>query len=429
MSWLAVGLALLAIPAVRPDTVRLEVLQRAAVEHDPRARQFWLQQKAAELRLADLTAERLPALTLEGSATHQSEVPAIPLELPNASIPIPPKDRIEAKVGVQQLIYDSGVLRRRRAVERARLVEESAALRAALYPLHAQVNEAFFGALSQQARLAESATLIADLEARLALVRAQAMAGAALPGDTAAVRAELLRAEQSRGEAAAGLRAARGVLAELTGLPITADDPLALPDLAAKAARMRDAATDRSVTEHPQYAAFAARLESLRRQSELAAAGSGPRLSAFGQWAYGRPGLEQFTDRLHAYWLAGVEVSWRPWDRGTTDRAEELYEVQRSTVASEEEAFRAGLRRAVLDQEATIDRLAGALASDERIIVLREQVERQAQAQLGERAITPAAYVTIRRELQQARLARWNHRVELARAQATYLTTLGTAPW
>ena len=97
-------------------------------------------------------------------------------------------------------------------------------------------------------------------------------------------------------------------------------------------------------------------------------------------------------------------------------------------IDTEEAAFSAGLRRQVLDEEATIDRLTEALATDERIIELRGQVERQARAQLAERVITPAAYVSVRRDLQDARLARGRHRVELARAQASYLTTLGAAP-
>jgi len=52
-------------------------------------------------------------------------------------------------------------------------------------------------------------------------------------------------------------------------------------------------------------------------------------------------------------------------------------------------------------------------------------VERQARAQLDERAITASAYVDVRSKLEEARIARQRHAVELARARARYLTTLG----
>ena len=72
-----------------------------------------------------------------------------------------------------------------------------------------------------------------------------------------------------------------------------------------------------------------------------------------------------------------------------------------------------------------MERLQAAIQTDEQIIALRAQVERQARAQLAERAITPAAYVDVRTDLKEARLAQQRHRVELARARAQYLTTLG----
>jgi outer membrane protein TolC len=428
MTGLVVGLMLLRGPTAAQDTLRLPALQAAAVEHDPRARQMALREAAGELRLANLATGWLPALTMTGSASHQSEVPAIPLKVPGATIPVPPKDRYEAAVSVEQALYDSGVLGRQREAERARLKSELAQVSATLYPLRAQVNEAFFQALSLQSALGETAALMADLEARLELVRAQAREGAALAGDTAAVRAELLRAGQSRSEAEAGRRAALGVLAELTGRPVAEAEVLAIPDFASEVAAIRQSGDDAVAAVHPQYAVFAAQRAALASESEVVEAEAGPRVAAFGEWAYGRPGLEQFTDRFHSYWMAGVRVHWQPWNWHTTARQREILEVQREVIDTEEAAFSAGLRRQVLDEEATIDRLTEALATDERIIELRGQVERQARAQLAERVITPAAYVSVRRDLQDARLARGRHRVELARAQASYLTTLGAAP-
>jgi outer membrane protein TolC len=404
------------------DTLELRALQRAAVEHDPRARELALQERATGHRLANLRTSRLPALTFGGEATHQSEVPAIPLELPGVTVPIPPKDRYEASVGVEQLLYDSGALNGQRKAEEARLAEEQATVRAALYPLRAQVNEAFYGALALQERLSEIATLTTDLEARLELVRAQAREGAALPGDTAVVKAELLRAEQSRSEAAAGLRAALAVLSDLSGRSISEGEVLALPELADAVGRIR---SGEDGTGHPRYAVYRAQRESLAVRAAALQAETGPRVSAFGRWAYGRPGYEQFTDQFHDYWMAGIRVQWQPWNWRKTEREQEALGVQSEIVSAEEAAFRAGLRREVEDDEATMERLEAALASDATIIELRAQVERQARAQLEERAITPAAYVSIRRDLQEARLAERRHRVELSRARAGYLTTIG----
>jgi outer membrane protein TolC len=425
------GIALALVLAAAPgrDTLRLPELQQAALRQDPRARQAALQTQATELRLANLHAERLPAFAGRAQATHQSEVPAIPISLPGgAAPPIPPKDQYEARVEVEQLLYDGGVLSRRRGAERAQLGVEQARVAADLYPLRDEVNEAFFTAFLLQERAAEVSTLIEDLEARLAMLRAQVRNGAALPGDTAVVLATELKAMEDRAEVAAGRRAALGRLSVLTGTAVSEQDVLALPRLADEVEGLRAAAGGAAPLiprARPEYAVFAARRERLERDGAVVAARLRPQVSAFAQLAVGRPGFAQFEREIHDYWLAGVRMRWAPWTWGTNDRERALLGVQRQIVDTEEAAFTARLQRQVQDELAEMARLEAALETDERIIALREQVERQARAQFEERVITAAAYVDARTDVQGARLARQRHRVELARARASYLTTLG----
>ncbi len=63
-----------------------------------------------------------------------------------------------------------------------------------------------------------------------------------------------------------------------------------------------------------------------------------------------------------------------------------------------------------------------------RSSTLRTEVERQARAQYDEGTITTADYVETRTDVLEARLTLERHRVELAQARASYLTTLGLTP-
>jgi outer membrane protein TolC len=396
-------------------------------------RRLELQEAATGLRLRKIDVERLPQVRVRGEATHQSEVPGIPVNLPNVEVPQPPKDRYEAALHADWLLYDGGVLDARRRIERAQLAVAMAELASELYPLRVEVTESFFTALLLQERMGEVTTLIEDLGVRLSEVRAQIRAGAALPGDTAAVRAEMLRVMQERSELAAERRTSLGVLGMLTGREISETDPLALPDLSAEVVRVRIATEGQpprrgapaALQAHPQYTVFAVRRERLEREAALIRARSRPQASAFGQLAYGRPGLKQFTDEFHDYWLAGVRLQWVPWDWGTTGREREALRIQQQIVDTEEAAFSERVQRQVQRPLQAMQRLQAALEMDEQIIALREQVERQARVQFAERVILAAAYMDIRTDLQEARLARHRHRVELARARAEYLTTLG----
>lgn len=428
MRTLALALLVAAVPAAAQDTLRLGAMQDAAVRRDPRMRQLELQETAAALRLRNVAAERLPQLTLRGEATYQSEVARIPISLPGGeSPPVPPKDHLSAALEVQQLVYDGGVLGRRADLERAQLQVARAEVMAALHPLRDEVNEAFFSAFLLQERAAETEALMTDLEARLAVVRAQVRNGAALAGDTALVVAELLRAAQARDEIAADRRAAVAVLSALVGRPVGDRDVLALPDLAQEVARARLAGGPMTpaLRERPEYARFSALRERIERERDLVTARARPTVAAFGNLAYGKPGYAQFRDDLHDYWMAGVRVSWSPWTWGRTGREREGLAVQQRIADTEEAAFTDRLARQVEDEVQAMARLEGTLETDDRIIALRQQVERQRRAQMDERAVTPDRYVEARTDLQEARLARQRHRVELARARARYLTTLG----
>ncbi len=137
------------------------------------------------------------------------------------------------------------------------------------------------------------------------------------------------------------------------------------------------------------------------------------------------PGLNQFRTTSDAFWQAGIRVEWRPWTWRSAGREAEALRLQQRVLETEEQAFARSLARAVATQIEDIKRLRAALAEDERVVALRDTVERQARLQHDEGAITTADYVETRTDVLEARLILQRHRVELAQARAAYLTTLG----
>lgn len=404
------------------DTLRLAELERAALAVDPRAGQAALQRARTALRLRSLAAERLPALDLDGQGQYQSAVTSVPIRLPGVNVPVPPHDTYDAYLRAQERLLDP-TLGPRRAVERAQLAESEARLRTTLYSQRQQVDDAFFTALSLQSRAEELSTAVTDLEAQLAVARARVRAGAALAGEAAALEAQLLARREDLRAADADRQAALAVLADLTGRPIGPRDLLLLPS--ADGAAPPPPAVD-SLRRRPEYEQFERTRDLLRAQEAVVAAQEKPRVSAFARVGYGRPGLDMLSNAFQGYWLAGVQVQWTPWSWGTTARDREALEVERRITSTEEAAFTASLRRAVVRDSATIARLDATQATDERIIALREQVLAEARAQFREGVITAAQYVDRETDVLQARLARAAHRVDLARARAEVATMIGT---
>ena len=322
-SLLTVGLvvALARSPVAQAqDTLQMTQLQELALRTDPRTAQFDLLRRASELRRAAIGSERLPQLSLNGWASHQSDVTRPSLNVPGAVFPDLPRDRWQSTLDVDQLLYDGGNTSRRRELERARYAESAAEVNVALYGLRSEVNSAFFSAFLLQQRSAEYEALVTDLDARLAAVRARVEAGTALRREAAEVEAERVRATLQRDEAQAARRASLAILADLAGRAYRHDG-------SARAAG-RSTGEKSAIDCRPRWRRFAAGPSSsdssspelaLGQEAALAGTENAPRVSAFGQGGVGLPGLDQFRTTSDAFWQAGVRVEWRPW----TWRAEE----------------------------------------------------------------------------------------------------------
>jgi outer membrane protein TolC len=403
------------------DSLRLDQLQAAAAQRDPRARQLAIREAQSALRLRSIAAERLPSIAGSAQAQHQSVVTRFPAP-PGAAVPTLPHDTYDANVGVTEPLLDP-TRSARVAVERAQLARARADVAAALHGVRQQVNTSFFAAAALSARREALGATIADLEAQARVVESRVRNGTALRSELSAISAELLRRRQDDAQLLAERDAALRVLSDLTGVTLPSDVALALPALEHRVADAR--ARQDSIVARPELERFERMRELLGRQADVAGAQTKPRVSAFARAGVGKPGLNMLSTRPESYWIGGVQVQWSPFDWGRSARDRQTLELERDAVATESAAFRDAIRRATVADLATIDRLERALAGDDEIIALREQIVRETAARFRESAITAAEYVDRQTDLLTARVTRGLHRVELAQARAAYLTTLG----
>jgi outer membrane protein TolC len=285
------------------------------------------------------------------------------------------------------------------------------------------VNDAFFAAAALQERAGALAAAIRELEGRLRETTTRVQNGAALPAEAAAVEATLLQRRQDALQTTADRRAALARLARLTNRSISESDTLPVPDLADAVAQARQSADE--VRARPEYTQFARTRDRLARQQDATVTQDEPRLSAFGRVGYGRPGLDFISDQFESYGLAGVKVQWKAWTWGSSGRERQALKLQEDIVSTDEQAFTKSVDVANQTDLEAIDRLRESLALDDRILALREEVERSTGARFQEGVVTASDYLDRQSELLQARFARAGHRVELAQASARLLTSLG----
>jgi outer membrane protein TolC len=404
------------------EPLQLGALQREAAAADARTREVELLSQQTDLRLRSIAVERLPSVSALGQSQYQSDAPNAPFNGPDGQpVFASPKFTYDASLRVDQRLYDAS-MQPRRDLARADLAESQARVRTALFALRQEVNDAFFGAALLQEQLAALTATLDDLEGRLTEMTRRVREGAALAGEAAAIEATLLQQRQQADGLRSSRRAALARLAILTGRAIDPDAAVVLPELTDRLSQARETPGARA---RPEYEQFDRARDRAARQQDVAKAADRPQLSAFGRGGYGRPGLNFASDRPEGYALAGVQLQWRAWTWGTSDREREVLALQQTIVTAEEAAFTSTLRRATQADLAAIEHLEASLPTDDRVVALREGIDRTARVRLGEGVITASEYLDRRTEWLNAQFERSRHRVELAQARARVLTTLG----
>ncbi len=422
---IAVAVCALTLPAngqARPDTLFLDDLQRAAEQVDRRGVQTELLAKQSLLRLQSIRSERFPALTATGTAQYLSDVPQIGAVLPGVRIPSPYNDQYDGSIALRQPLFDA-TRRSRTVVEQAQNLESQARIRTALWQQRAAVSEAFFGVALRDAQLRALDVAIAGLDARMRVASTRVGSGAALPSEQLLIEAERARRMQSREELVIERAATYDLLSALVAreLPAGAVLSVRLPATSATLARV----TADTLHARPEFAQFERTRAVFDARRAVTTAQDLPRVSAFGRTGYGRPGLNALGRSFDAYWTAGVQVEWTPWNWGRTRRELEVQSLQDATVRSDEAAFRESLTRAALTERARMQSLERSLAADDSIVILRERILQETRLRYDEGEVNAADYIARLSEHLAAQLDRDVRRLRLNEARARYLTTLG----
>lgn len=409
--------------AATREPLQLAALQREARDADARGREIELLARQSDLRVRNIEVERLPSVGALGQSQYQSDVPTAPFALPNGQRAFAsPRFTYDASLRVDQRLFDPSI-KPRIAVARADLAESQARVWTSLFALRAEVNDAFFTAALMQEQIGALSATIDSLEGRLREMNVRVREGAALVGEAAAIEATMLQHRQRLDELNATRATALARLGTLTSRSFDADATLVLPELDVATTNARDA-LDR-VRARPEYEQFDRTRDRVARQQQVTAAADRPQLSAFGRVGYGRPGLNFVDDQPETYGLAGIQLQWKAWTWGTAHREKDALALQQSIVTAEEQAFTSGMRRSIEADLAAVDRLQRALGADDRIVALREGIDRAAKLRLQEGVTTAADYLDRNAETLGAQFDRARHRVELAQARARLLTTLG----
>lgn len=285
--------ALPIVPAPSPATpvaarYTLAQLTQLALQHNPDTRAAWAAAQAAAAELGIATADYLPSIDANASATRSRSATS-------SGAPLPRQTRYNANLSVSYLLFDFGARGATRDAARAGLIAANLDQNQAIQNVVLAVEQAYYQLLGLQALEVATEQSLNTAEANLSAVKRRVAAGLATVGDVYQVETTVAQArlnlQQAQGQAAA----ARGTLATAAGLAV--DTPLPLepwPTQApiAEVTAVVEELLTQARAQRPELIAAQARVEAAQASRRAAAAGGWPTLSLTGN-----SGRTRFVDQ------------------------------------------------------------------------------------------------------------------------------------
>lgn len=358
----------------------LEECQRRAQDNYPLVRQYGLIEKARGYDLSNAGKGYLPQFSLSGKATYQSDITRLPVEIPNLDIKTVPKDQYQVMLEVQQTLWDGGDIRFRKRLTRAASEVELEKQHVDMYALTDRVNQLFFGILLLDEQLKQNSLLQEDLGRTHKQVADYIANGIATLSDLDAVSVEQLNTRQHRVELETTRRAYLSMLAAFTGKDLSSETVLLKP--------AAEENIDRQMNNRPELRWYDAQGEQLHQQEAALNTRLMPRFGLFVQGAYGNPGLNMLKDEFNAYYMAGVRMSWNFGSLYTLKNDRRRIDNTRQQIETGRDVFFFNIRLQATQQDAGIVSMRRQMADDDKIIRLRGNIRRAAEAKVQNGTMT-----------------------------------------
>lgn len=417
-------LCLLLLPGIAKGQEKITLAQcyEWARANYPQIRQYGLIGQTEQYNLSNAVKGWLPQVTVNAKATYQSDVTKLPFDadklsavMPGLEIPALSKDQYQVVAELNQNIWDGGTIHTSRQLTKAQATADREQLESDLYTLNDRVNQLYFGCLLQEELIRQNVLLQKELQINIDRITAMMANGVANQSDRESMEVELLNARQKEIELKASRVAFGRMLSAMIGKPYDKDRILEVPNVPGNPLS--------GEINRPELKALDAKSYLLELQNKQITSGLMPRIGAFVQGGYGRPGLNMLEDSFDPFYIAGVRLSWNMGKLYTlkNDRRKVATTLQQVEVQREIFLFNTSLE--LMQQNTEIQKISDLMKADDEIIRLRTSIKNAAEVKLENGVISVTDLI---REINAEDMAKQTaaaHRIQHLNAVYNYMYT------
>jgi outer membrane protein TolC len=401
------------------DTLKIEDCIGIAGNRSPVSRQRVLYDEAFKYKMKNVNINWYPSVGLNAQAVYNSE--AIDFsEIIGGSLPISihslPQDQYKVWVEINQQIFDGGTTKALKGMEKAGHEVEIQQTMADLLSVRQQVTQIYFSLLLTQKSAEILHISVNDLVEKKNVVQSGVKYGV-VPGENLlAMDAEEIALQQKLTELDLSRDQFIHILSILMDTTIQSGVKLVEP--------VGITATDENGIR-PEIKAMEQQKDLLLANQKLVTSGDYPKLFAFSQVAYGRPGYNMLSRDFHTFYSVGVGMKWNFLNYGDHKRQKKILEIQKGIIDVKRDNFNDQLEIQLQMEKTNISKYEALMLQDAEIVKLRKAIAERSLSKLNNGSITSTDYLTDMNAEIQAKLQYEQHKVMKLQSAFNYLLLQG----
>ena len=389
------------------ETVTLQETQQLAKEHYPLIKRNGLIEKTKAYTLENIAKGWLPQINVVGQATYQNEVTQLPFALPNSSVEPLSKDQYKVYADIQQAVYDGGLISNQKKLAKIQSETEIQKNEVELDKLEERINQIYFGILQSQEQLKQTEITKNDIENGLKKASAQLEYGTIFRSQVDVLKAQLIGLEQRQIEVQSLRKNLIETLSLFTKKDFSENTVFETPEKLLLTGE----------NNRTELKLLSLQQQFLETQKSLVQSKNLPKLGAFFQGGYGKPGFNMLRNEFDVFYISGLRLQIPISGYYTKKNDLALLNTQQQDLEIQKENFLFNQNFSTIRNNEELEKLQKLIQKDEELIVLRQSIKKASLAQLENGVINTSDYLREVNAEEQARIQKTTHEIQFLLTQ------------
>ncbi len=384
------------------ETITLEKCYQWSRDNYPLIKKQELIKKAEQYTTENALKGWLPQIQIIGQATYQNDVTQFPVKLPNVSVDPLSKDQYKVYADVSQNIFDGGNIKNQKIIAKAQSEIQSQQIEVELDKLKERINQIYFGILLTDKQLSQLQLTKLDINEGIKKAEAQLKNGVIFRSNLDVLKAELVKNEQREIELKSVKKTYLQMLSFFVKRNLDENTNLQTPE------KLLITETN----NRSELKLFYAQKMLIAAQKKLVNTKNTPKLGAFFQGGYGKPGFNMLKNEFDTFYMAGVRLNIPISGFYTKKNELQLLNNQSQDVEIQRENFLFNQNFTEIQQKSDLDKIQNLIDKDDELITLRKSIKNASLAQLENGVITTNDYLREVNAEEQAVLNKISHEIQ-----------------